>query len=485
MSKAYFTFCYNGVPAGTRDEFRGIDLGKDSQEYTHKYAFVVDANEDEPDTAFAQLSQEPLFHRLLGSVLFGWQDADQLVISSKPDMLPELLFADPKGFLRMHTRTGEISKLSIRELQRTCISTIKFGVGCNGCPKYVPTLPGSCYLRQVITCAKKLNWHARMLVPPERVPADDFQPDALNAFIIRAVKRDYKLSNGYCYLSPTLAREDLITPKRDVGAIPLLRYYDTCFVGTQEIDKERRLTSDRSVAAARTKKLEKDCRENCIFAPCPRFANRSNRSWVSGCREEEESVFAGPFSKERIANVYHNWMKGFTKRRSDKELSLIAYHAGRITRVFGHSMILSGFDEALENVKFITCRNEHAMYFTFEDAIEILKTPWRNGDDYENMSCCLDPPVMEEEDVWCYAEIHQHTETPGYSTIWGWVRPRILSVEWGGYSTFVITPHAGYNQHVKNITETIALFGIDHILRPRFRAVREAAYRESNQDIRP
>ena len=44
--------------------------------FTHKYAFAVDTKE--PDVAFAELAREPLFRRLLGPVLFGWQVRAQL-----------------------------------------------------------------------------------------------------------------------------------------------------------------------------------------------------------------------------------------------------------------------------------------------------------------------------------------------------------------------------------------------------------------------
>jgi len=484
MTKAYFSFCYNGVPNGPRDEHTELFKGEG---FNHTYAFVVDTKE--PDVAFAELSREPLFRHLFGPVLFGWYDPDHLVIGSKPDMVPELVSADPLGVLRVKTADGGIFKLPIRELERTCTSAVKYGLNCRGCPRHAPGTPGECYLRQVLKHTRKLGWNPKRFLPPETTNADEYDPKDLDKFIRRAVKNGYALSNGYQYVPPRTARDDLIGPdkstcERGYKKVGYLRYYDTLELDVSTIDCAREEASARSYNAAATRKLQKRCKDHCVFAPCNRFARRACRSWVDGCLDQKSG---GPFTEEEIARRYRAWMKTFTRARSLEEIAFIAYHGGSETRVFGCEMTLAGFDKHLDKVEFTGYRNQYSRFFTYEDAVEILRTPWwcRDGSGYDRVKL-FEPWEMKEEHLWAYAQIRQFSEAPGYATRWGYAYPQITSVEWTGVS-FNIKCHCGHDRSVCSLRETCELFGVEDTLRSNAitQALEEEDCPEPNQDTQP
>ena len=487
MAKAYFTFCYNGVPtdrgpAWNRDEFQGPKFDEDEiLEYLHKYAFVVETNE--PDVTFAELSRESLFRRLLGPVLYGWYAKDRLVIGSKPDMAPELFNSDPLDVLRVKTKDGGIYKLSVRELERMCTSAIKYGLGCTTCQHYAPSNPGDCYLRQIVAHTKSLNWRSRVFVPPEEAPADSFCPEDLHKFLVKAVKNGYKLSNGYKYLSPKLTREQLVVPPKECGGVPYLRYYDNHVLDISTVEDNREAASSRARATAQTKRNEKRCTNECIFAPCGYFCTKSSRSWVTHCRE---GFSGGPFSKERTAQLYGAWVRSFPRRRSLEEISLIVYNAGDSTRIFGYEMILAGFDPGLEYVQFVHPTGKHWKYFRYEDALEIMRTPWRHDGAYSKMPIMWDPPILSEEQLWTYAEIRQKTETPGYAYYCGWATPQILWVDWHGTS-FTIHTHCGWDRYVDGVTGAAKLFGVRNTIQSgaKLQALEAEVHQESNQGTQP
>ena len=492
MAKAYFTFCYNGVPKDTYpypDEFTEVKLGEDEDDfinYNHKYAFVVDTKE--PDVTFAELSRESLFRRLLGPVLFGWQDDEHLVISSTPDMATELINADIGTILRVKAADDGFYKLPTRELDRACISPIKYGVNCEGCPRHEPKAPGDCYIRQILKHTNALGWSTKKFLPPERVPADEFHPPELDEFLVKAVKNGYSLSNGYRYVRPRTAREGADLPSRD-GKPGYLRYYNTLALSISTIEENKERFSQRACNAAATRRKQKRCRKECVFAPCDLFSKRGMTSWVDSCLEDAVS---GPYTKERIAQIYRAWMKTFKTMRTPEEIAFIAYHAGRVTHVFGKELTLCGMDKNLENVRFVGYRANYDEYYSFEDALEILRTPWnRGGRDYARVYLCDEIPEMSEEALWAYAEICQRTESPGY-TYWGgcmymWAQPRIASIEWSGFDNFAVKTIPGWTRNPTGVEGVADLFEIRNTIRSHAKqqALQEEARQESSQDTQP
>jgi hypothetical protein len=466
MAEAYFTFCYNAIPGAKKrwgEEFRAPQISvEDLLACTHKYAFVVGT--PVPELAFKDLSQESLFRRLLGPVLYGWSESGHLVIGSMPDMAPELLRANASSDLLVKTRTGAVMRLPIRELERMCISPIKYGMSCETCRKYSTEFSGECYLRQVLAYTKRQQLVSHAFVPADSVPADEFVPEDLDVFISKAVKNGHALSNGYKYISPKRTRAMLVCPPSERGSIPLLRYYDNHCVDVGRIETNQQEARQRSLNAAATKRNERRCREECIFAPCEHFHTKSYRSWVSSCWNDR---VGGPFTEERVAEIYRNWLGRFTERRTNEEISYIAHNSGATTRIFGYEMILTGMDAELKRVEFTHPRGSHHHFFSYEDACEIMRTQWRNyKKTYEWMRVSPSPDVMTEEQLWTYAEIRQHNYAPGYSTYCGWADPRILAVTWCG-SSFTLHAHCGRDYFVDDLKDIIKLFRFRNTIKRR------------------
>lgn len=488
MAKAYFTFCYNGVPHGRHDEHTEVKLGEgdDFLNYLHKYAFAVDTKE--PDVAFAELAREPLFRRLLGPVLFGWTDDARLIISSKPDMAQEVVRVDPCAVLRVKTKDEGIYKLPVREIERQCTSAIKFGLNCVGCKYHKPEVPGECYLRLLLKHVDKMGWNPKRFLPPESVPADEFHPPELDNFLVKAVKNGYRLANGYCYVRPRTTHANADLPSRD-GKVGYLRFYDTLDLDIQTIEANKERFHERACSAAATRRKQKMCKKECVFAPCGLFSRRGQRSWVDHCLEDQD--VPGPYSKERLAQIYRAWMKTFTRMRTPEEIAFIAYNAGKVTHVFGCELTLAGMDKNLDLVEFVGYRGKYSKFFSFEDALEILRTPWnRGGRDYGRVHL-HEAPEMSEEQLWAYAEIRQRDYTPPYS-YWGGVmymqaEPRVISVEWTGYGSFTIKCHCGWNRTADGVEGVADIFGIDHTIRTSAKrlALEAAGCLESNPDTQP
>ncbi len=471
MAKAYFSFCYNGTPVGRRDQFTKVEV--DAQG-AHKYAFVVATKT--PDETFQELTDEPLFYNLLGSVLFGLFDQDRLVISSKPDMLKELIVANADTLLYVRNKTGTIHQWPVRQLYRACISPIKLGLSCNTCKKHNPQLPGDCYLRQIISCAQKEGLAGRLFVPADEVLADSFTPKQFDKFVSNAVKGAYCLRNGYSYIPPRKARPDLGFVHSDDQPVPYLRYYDTLLLDAETIAGNQKDTHTRATASALSRKNQNRCRKECVFAPCPLFSSKGSSSWVTSCWES--SSFPGPFSQQDIDHLYRTWFQSLHRKRSAAEISFIAHNAGVTAHARGYGLSLVGLDSNLDTVEFIRW-DGNSEYYSFENAMTLLHMPWRvDGNSYDRLKTGI-PPDMSEQELWTYAELRQHAETPGYHTRWGWASPRVKCVEWC-YRSFRIASHCGNDRLVSSLHEAIELFGIDNTLRhpDKIKALQAAAAQE-------
>lgn len=480
MTKTYFTFCYNGVPHGSRNECtEALEKDNDFLSRPHKYAFAVGTNE--PDAAFAELAREPLFRRLLGPVLFGWDGGNCLVISSKPNMIQEIASIGPGAALRVKSKDGEIYKFPARELGRQCISTIKFGLNCVGCRHHMPEEPGDCYLRLLLRHVGAMGWSQKRFLPPESTLADTLRPPELDDFLVKAVEADFPLTNGYYYIRPKTACLDADLPRYD--KIGYLRFYDTLDITAQTIEANKKRFHERACNAAATRRKQAACRKQCVFAPCDLFSQGGRVSHINICLEDRD--VPGPYPQERLAQIYRAWMKTFTRMRTPEEIAFIAFNAGKITRVFGCELTLGGMDKNLELVEFVGYRGKYFRYFSFEDTLEILRTPWRDGGDSYSRVHLRKAPEMPEEQLWTYAEIRQHHYIPSRS-YWGGAGVPIAWVKWHNRG-FTLASATSWDRRVNDIEDAAVIFGMNNTIRTPAKgsALEEADYLESNPGTQP
>jgi len=464
----YFTLCWNGAPQKTSlrygNEFRTPPNPKDENKLQYEHALVFHAKEEE----FASLSGSPLVRRVLGPVVFGgatYADGGALllVLSSFPHQFVPLVDANNMHAVHARGRSGNTYTFSVRELYRSCIHPMKFGCNCDGCPANWVSQPGECYLTAILRTARKRGISPRELLP-DNDPVKEIDTKDLVQYLEKWASNGYSIP-GFEYLRPTQTREDTTIPPPE--KVPILRLPQNHFLGHTQVRENKERASKRAARSAQTRKLVKKCETECaLFKGCEFLPTKSWRSRIGSCRglnrRYNMSGLCGPYTEEEIFEHYTAWASGIPDQRNRKELSLIAANAGTSTKILGYNMILKGMDSSLKNVEFIsTTARDSGPTFRYEDALDIMKTSWREGDGtYWNFGMVEPPREFTDEEYCIYAALCNKMCMRGYGTFLGHVTPTVTYIEWFPETkSFYVNGHCGYGCRIQSLVDFIHTWG--------------------------
>lgn len=478
----HFTFCWNGYAGNVPRLFDNTD--------TNKYALLY----QQPDEATFETVPLEVATRLFGLPLFikfSMRNGNTYaVVAGNPRTSLRLVLTERHNVLFVVDRNKKAHRILLSSLYRVCHRLEKFSLGCRHCPLDSKAGPGDCIE------AMLQEWCGRegldpLLFKPTRDRTDGMEPVDLEEYLEQMNSKDF------VFASPRVTREHLIRPPD--GKVNLVRHWTDHYLDHVKDNCED--VSERSRNAAKSRAAHRICDSKCYYAEdCSRRhnsyrsqAHSCQKSWRNGAWWKKNNHMVGPYTKEEVHSVYQQWYDQI-RTRSVEEISFIAYNAGVIIYHYPYELYLAGMDSNLDNVVFqriVRDRKAECVFFSYEDALELLRTP-----SYSPSSGAYSEPDLEEppwllnkEEQLIYAELRQFqttNETYGF----GNRNPTITEVVWNtAQGSFSIRTHIGRVHNIDSLNETQCIFGLDDTINS-FEWVRLAegpakVCRVSNPDILP
>jgi len=526
MFTRYFTFCANRVQErqdGSHSYGNGMPYGSyqlneiesDSSSYHmrrwenavrgkggHIYGLLVDQTSVED---LYYIAQTPLVQKLFGYPVYGvlapGKEGNRMVVSGYPGYLPRIVGADPGTHIHIAAKDCVVTVSAVDLLDR-CNRPEKLTLDCEKCNLINKGDESSC-VEHCLNLWLEHNGHdPKLFAPKEGMSHDGWESEDFDDFLKNVEMGDFE---GYSYIPPCKTQSCGVKIPRNVA--PLFRPAESCYLSKVDENKEAR--SERSRRAAATRKHTKVCHaECCLKDQCDWLEKRYIRA--SFCqtgnsaneygRTGHSRAHLGPYTDEKIMESYNHWWNAMEKGSVDIEkISYMAYHAGNITNAFGFELRLGGMDSHMNHVQFFReQRPWEDMFYTYDDAVKLMKTPFRQDGGYHKMFADPPPRLMTRDELIVYAEARRHKstlETYGFGN-----RAFATHVRWNPHSSnFAIHVNGGYyysgqrtlEAGVEGIKSLAAIFGVGNTIRdvaaPGPTTTTEVAevLRYSSPDIRP
>ena len=203
-------------------------------------------------------------------------------------------------------------------------------------------------------------------------------------------------------------------------------------------------------------RCEKEC---CFFKYCNDI--ETYKASAKHCQSAN-----GPYDEKVVEEIYRREVKAHNV--DVEKVSFIAYNGGVTTGLFGYEMELRGMDDNMQDVVFTRYEKRadwNTRTYSYEDAVTILHTPWRENGvyHYPRITKPEDVILMPEDILHLYMEICQHDYLRSYNYYCGQAYPFINSVQYQGRAyadEFSVNVTPGRTTKVNTLQEVHACFGL-------------------------
>lgn len=395
----------------------------------------------------------PFLTTLLGKPYYAFSaDDGRIVVSSWLESVPCFPQAlSDNGELVVVNRA--ITWLSLRTLYAQCYDLAKLGTNCEACRKKGRV----CMESLLMKCA---NEHNLSFTPsPEQPFMGQIDPDDKDDLqkLDRFLRRQ-SLNGTWAYAPPHLTEDsDLISKKerREILRHPTDHDF-TC------IEEVREKYSERSLQAAKTRKAVKRCKNECILCPSCDWCTPPYYGAPFHCQDHDNDGYyrgKGPYTLEEIRSRVE------LPSLSREAISLFAYNGSLVTEIFDHRVHLRRMDLDRGTVEFMpsyTKSRQASMHFSIEDALKLCKIPYRENGEYKKPVFHEPPRLMDDDELRLYALCCEYNETKGHRTMYGYVCPPVLSLEWSpATKSFRIDTPSWPTYTVSDFHDLLSAFGRD------------------------
>lgn len=302
---------------------------------------------------------------------------------------------------------------SPRELGMQCNRIEQFS-NCAFC-RHASNL-GECLEVNAVRWARKNGFLASdVRIPPENSKDSTlYESDSLDA-LLRVACRDTNLN----FVSPGIIAGPFSTK---------LLYVNEIDLGSVKSNIED--YKNRGIDAHNTRLAVERCKEECFFYSSCGMCTKPYYGHPRKCQEGEahnRTDTPGPFSEYEVMEAARREVESWDSR-SREEVAYIARAAGVTTKVLGQELVLRKMDMRLQNVEFIHERSGEVRTYSYEDAMEIIRSKYYSEGHYQRIALYPEnTPPMSDDDYLIYAELCQVTDVSTGG--WGCRQP-ITYVEW-------------------------------------------------------
>lgn len=397
----------------------------------------------------------PFLPELLGKPYFAYAaDDGRLVVSSWLESVPHFPQALLEGgeLIIVNKRTHN---LSLKMLYSQCYDLAKLGTDCMNCKKRGRV----CMEQLLLKCANEQGLSfTRSSGQPFMEQIDTDEKDDLQK-LDKFLRRQGN-GSSWVYVPPHLTDDnDLISKGNKRPALRCAVDHDfTC------VEEVQRRYSERSIQAAGTRRAVKRCEDECILYPSCDWSTKPYYSAPFSCQNRNHGGYyagKGPYTLEEIRNNVK------LPTASREMVSLFAHNGSLITKIFGHRMHLRRVDLYRGNVEFMPSdqrKYNASKNFTFEDALKLCKIPFRVEGTYKYPKFHEPERLMDDDELRLYSICCEYNETKGHRTMYGWVAPPVLGLEWSPETKSIYVSHNGYGPRtVSEFHHLLQIFGRDVI----------------------
>ena len=231
----------------------------------------------------------------------------------------------------------------------------------------------------------------------------------------------------------------------------MIREFQESFIFLDDVDFNEGIEnlskrSQRSKDAAVTRKHLKICENECMhFLDCTQL---TKPLYGAPTKCQQKGVWGygvkGPFKKEHVHAMLDKFMSE-PGRRSWEEVSFIAQNGGVSTHIFGYEIELRGMTQDMKNVEFSRVGTQTWKTYSFDDAMTLLTTPWRDGKSYVYPEIRHNCENLGKEQMLLYVEACHHDESPSRYPI-EYVEVSNVSARLGHFRYGYYTLKSGYSQ---------------------------------------
>lgn len=415
---------------------------------------VFTAKHDDGDRLAKEAMESPLVQRAYGRPIWGTYGESKLVVGPLPvgrlsksysqHGIDKFYLMSPDGFF-----SWGIGSVASRCMRMEAV------IGC--CNMCEHMQGNSCAVELLRIAAQKDGVDISKYDNPEYV-GDRMMPELFDYDDTVAYLRKFAREFGWTYISPGC----LHSPG---DAMPAQA--DEFNFSHDYAIRCRDEARDRAEFAAETRRWAARCKKECeIYNSCSwcetPYHGRPTRCWT-------ESDLRGPFTEDEIHAVYAAFRRDQCAL-SDEQLSYLVACGGAETRIFGRTMRLRKANRNMRDVDFFLTTNKEVVTYSFEDAMTLLHTPYRDGGDYVYP---VHPQkrerawgaVLDEDRLDIYTEICRHEGLQSYSFYFstdtacgfGFCDPQIAEVDMDYLGSVRIETHTGATRgpqdtfHVKEL----------------------------------
>ena len=461
----HFTFCWNGHQGdrnASQHYLEYFDQGTQlfNNTSTNRYALLFQLSNDptvdevSDNTVAASLFGAPLFINI-----FPRDGVYHALVAGSPRAASRLIEVHKDSVMFVKDRNGKVHEVPLDRLYRVCNRLEKFSLNCKHCPLDPEAGPGGC-IETTLRQWCKNHGIDPYLFKSTKDGADHLDPKELEW------RMKQTNSNGYVFASPRVTRRHLVRPP--YGKVNLVRHWSGNFL--ENIEQNHEDASKRSKKAAVSRAAHRICDARCFYAGDCARRHTSWRSRAHDCQHPYDSESSwwksihhmpGPYSEEEAIEVYRQW---YEPERSVEEITYIVHNAGNRLFHFPYELQLVGMDSAMDQVVFRGVRRRYDLlrFFTYEDAMELLRTPAyvSSGKTYVKAYLKDPPRLLTEKEQLLYAELRNFRYS-GENYGFGFSGASITSIKWRpGTDSFEVIAHTGRRRSVCSLADMQNIFGL-------------------------
>ena len=225
------------------------------------------------------------------------------------------------------------------------------------------------------------------------------------------------------------------------------------FAACEDMKRDR---SERSRSASKTRAAHTNAKKNCALYRGCFYAPHYMPHWCRRCEQ-------GPVSPEWIAERIRGVASSLSAEQKER-LSFIATNSGETTKLLGPRLSLGKFDSETNHVTFLARRYKDRQKLAFEDAYQILTTPYREDGKYVYPNVRRGAPLTEEQ-LALYQEVSGHTYLDYFRTRgWGF-SDEIAFIKAGWSRGIVVITRMGHQFEISCFADLLAYYYIGTIMR--------------------
>lgn len=217
-------------------------------------------------------------------------------------------------------------------------------------------------------------------------------------------------------------------------------------------------------AGVQTIAAAKRCKEECyIYANCS-GCTKPYYGTPHRCQTGTEYMqhdHKGPFTEDEF-NLAYRLFREEINARPEHEIRFIAYNAGVSTWILGYELELCKMESNLRDVQFVRPTTMDRFTFSYEDALLLLSTPYRDGKVYSKPDVSRVEKKMSEKALNTYTEVCQYNYGKDYVTWWRsvYATPYIRNAGWyPGIDSISLILKPGHSFDLDSVGHAFSVLG--------------------------